>query len=271
MKILIYMESCLLLAFNFVSCQTDKYAPGFNFELFRNTPAYPLATAIENEDTAAITKFMAESTISVDYKEPRFGHTLLLLAVVNNKELSAVKLLDLGADPNARAFDDSSPFISACAHAAGLKNSRKMLLWLIEYGADVNSIQMDTTNDQFGKRKNSKMTPLRSLCVAGSLESVKVLVEHGANLQACGKNENAILSTAVLSGKLDIVKYLLIEKKAPIPDYVIIRQPGTSHERKMTIPEMLNENEYKDNPSKQASKFEILKYLKQQAKKDHSP
>ena len=265
MNVLKYVEFSLLFAFNLAACQTD-YAPGFNFELFKNTPAIRLARAVEKDDTAAITKVMAETSISVDYEESKFGHTLLLLAVINNKELAVDKLLDMGADPNKRAFDDSSPLISACAHESNLKNPRKLLLLLIKYGADVNAVQVDTTYDQFGKRKNTRMTPLRALCVGGSLESVKVLVENGANLNAYEKNEHAILSTAVLSGKLDIVKYLMIDKKAPIPGYVIIRQPGTKGERKMTITDLLNEDEYKENSSKENLKQEILAYLKEQGK-----
>jgi hypothetical protein len=267
MKVIKYMKLCLLFAFSFAGCQTAKYAPGFDFGLFRNTPVYHMAKAVEIEDTVAITEFMASGTFSVDYKEAKFGHTLLLLAVINNKELSVTKLLDLGADPNARAFDNSNPFISACTHEFSLKNPRKILLLLIEFGADVNAIQMDTTYDQFGKRKHAKITPLRSLCVGGSLESVKVLVEHGANLDAYEKNEHAILSTAVLSGKLDIVKYLMIDKKAPIPDYVIIRQPGTKDERKMTISDLLNEHKYQENSREEELKREILTYLKEQGKR----
>lgn len=137
---------------------------------------------------------------------------------------------------------------------------------LIENGADVNSVQVDTTNDQFGKKQHFRTTPLGLLCSYGSLNSIKVLMEHGADLKTYGKNSEAILSSAVLSGKLDIVKYLMIDKDAPIPDYVFKRAPGTRYERKMTISDLLNEHDYSGDSQKQALKEEILSYLKKQGK-----
>ena len=76
-----------------------------------------------------------------------------------------------------------------------------------------------------------------------------------------GKNEHAILSTAALTGKLDILKYLLIDKKAPIPDFVAIRQPGNKSKKKITISDLLNENDYTNEPGREKLKNEILKYL----------
>jgi ankyrin repeat protein len=256
----------LLITLDFAQCQTYRYDPGFDFGLFINTSAGHLANAVEKEDTAAIAKFVLKDNVPVDYKEKKFGNSLLMLAVENNKELSVAKLLELGADPNVRAFDNTSPFLIACAYAFNLKNPSKMLLLLINSGADVNSVQIDTTLDQFGRKKNFKATALRLLCLHGNLESVKVLVEHGSSLDVYGENEAAILSTAVLSGKLDIVKYLMINRKASIPEFVVIRQPGTKSEKKMTISDLLNENDYKGNLNKEQLRNEILVYLREHGK-----
>jgi len=252
-----------LIAFKLSSCQEhSRINPGYDFELFKGTPAYYLAKAVENEDTAGILKFVIKDSIPVDYQETKFGNTLLTLAIVNNKNLSSIKLLDLGANPNTRSYDNSSPFLQACFSAPNLINTRETLLMLIKHGADVNSIQFDTTNDQFGKKKNFSTTALRIACIYGNLESVRVLVENGARLDAYPKNEGAIISTAVLSGNLIVIKYLMIEKKAPIPDYCVIREPGRKNEKKMTITDLLNENDYKGAPDKQKLKQEILDFLK---------
>ena len=256
----------ILFASNSTQCQRVTYAPGLDFNLFQHTSAYLLAKAVETEDTAAIRRYVTEDSIPIDCKEPKFGNTLLLLAIVNNKELSSKKLLELGANPNASSFEDSSPFLAACHYEFQLKYPQQVLVMLIDYGADVNSVQLDTTNDQFGKKQHFRTTPLGLLCSYGSLNSVKVLVEHGINLDAYGKNSESILSSAVLSEKLDILKYLMIEKKAPIPDYVVKREPGTRYEREMTISDLLNEHDYSGDSQKQALKEEILSYLKKQHK-----
>ncbi len=263
-----YLKIYLVLLFisNSAQCQMVGYTPGFDFNLFQHTPAHLLAKAVEAEDTSAIRRYTTKDSIPIDYQEPRFGNTLLQLAIINNKELSSTELLKLGANPNARSFDDSSPFLGACLYELQLKHPLQTLLMLLDYGADVNSVQLDTTNDQFGKKKHFRTTPLGLLCIYGTLNSVKVLVEHGANLNGYGNNSEAILSSAVLSGNLDIIKYLMIDKKAPIPDYVVIRQPGTGHERQMTISDILNEHDYSGEPQKQALREEILLYLKMQGK-----
>jgi len=96
---------------------------------------------------------------------------------------------------------------------------------------------------------------------------VEVLGENGADLNGYGANEHALLSTAILTTKLEIVKYLMIEKKAPIPDYVVVRQLGTKYEKKMTITDILEENDYKDSPDNQRLKQEILTYMRDQGRR----
>jgi Ankyrin repeats (3 copies) len=260
-----YLKIFLFLFFasTSIQCQMVVNVPDFDFALFRHTPAKLLAKAVEAEDTPAIRSYVTRDSVPIDYKDTTFGHTLLVLAIMNNKELSTKELLDLGSDPNTRSFDDGSPFLKACRFELQLKHPLKILSMLIEHGADVNSVQLDTTYDQFGKRKNFRTTPLRSVCVYGNLNAVKLLVEHGASLDQYGKNSEAILSTAVLSGKLDIIQYLMIDKKAPIPDYVTIRQPGNKNEKKITISDILNEHDYVTEHNKQELKEEILSYLKE--------
>ncbi len=257
----------LLIIANLSSCQINNYAPGYDFALFRNTPVNSLAKAVEDQDTIEIEKLVKSNFLDVNFQEPRFGNTLLLLALVNNKRLSVEKLLSLGAKPNLRSFDNSSPFLETCFNATDIKDPGKILQMLINHGADVNSVQVDTTLDQFGKPKHYKASALRLACLYENLESVRVLVENGASLTSYGDNEHAILSSAVLSRKLDIVKYLMIDKHAPIPEYCVLRQPGMKYERKMTISDMLNEYDFKDNPPMQKLKVEILSYLNNAGKK----
>ena len=247
-----------IISFEFANCQQiSSIGPGYKFELFRNTPIYELAKAVVEEDTFKIKKFVVNDSMPINYQEPKFRTTVLTLAILNEKSLSIQKLLEFGANPNSRSIDDSSPFLQEL-----YLNNSNVLKSLINYGADVNSVQIDTTNDQIGKRKNFKTTALGIVCSYGNLKTVKILIENGAKVDAYGKNADAILSTAVLSNKLDIVKYLLIDVKAPIPEYVAIRQPGSQYERKMTITDILNESGNNESSQNQKLKQEILQYLK---------
>jgi len=221
-----------------------------------------LAKAVEADDTTKIVAQFVKGNVPIDFREPKFGNTLLSLAVANDKQLAVTKLLELGANPNTRSFSNSSPFLIACQSGLTLKNPSDIIRTLLRYGADVNGKLVDTTADQFGKKKTFKATPLELACIYGNISMVKVLAESGANLEGYDDNENAILSTAVLSDKLDIVIYLMIEMHAPIPGYVVVRQKGTAHEVKMTITDLLNESDYKDDVAKQAQKEQIIRYLK---------
>ncbi len=47
-----YILFLSLILFKLPSCQRhDMYQPGYNFELFANTPAYYPAKAVEKQDT----------------------------------------------------------------------------------------------------------------------------------------------------------------------------------------------------------------------------
>lgn len=256
----------LLLCFNISNCQSKGYAPGFDFDLFKGTPNYALAKAVEQEDTVTIKNQIVNGRVPIDLKDAKFGNTLLWLAVADEKYLSTAMLLKLGANPNARSIDDSSPFLTVCLFGLDLVHPDSMLRMLIRYGADVNGWRIDTTNDQFGRKKNFKATPLRLACAYGNLSMVMILVENGAKLDMYGANEHSILSTAVLSGNIDVVKYLMIDKHAPIPDFVVVRQPGNAHEKKMTITDLFMEDSRNDNMEVKRQKREVLDYLKSKGK-----
>jgi len=252
----------ILLLFTSILSSCQQYMPGFDFNLFKNSPVNRLSKAVENEDTARISELILKDNFILDYQEPKFGKSLLSLAVINNKHLAAKRLLELNADPNLRSpLDNSSPFLDACSNCTDLENSAKSLCMLIEYGADVNSIQIDSSHDQFGKENKLKRTALEIVCFYGNIECVKALVENGADLSVYPNNNRSIITTAFLGDNLDIVKYLLIKKNVPVPDYCLIRQSGGKYERKMTLTDLLNEHEYLNQPHNQRLKRELLQFL----------
>ncbi|WP_199142140.1 hypothetical protein, partial [Pedobacter sp. ASV12] len=83
------------------SCK--NYLPGFDFESFDKTPVSELADAVKSENLKQIDFLIKSKKLPVDYLDPRFGHSLLMLSVTNNLEKSTSRLLELGANPNLKS------------------------------------------------------------------------------------------------------------------------------------------------------------------------
>ena len=73
---------------------------GDDFRLFQGTVAWDLAKAVEDQNVTEIKRQVLSLKVPVDYKEEKFGGTLLMIAVRTNKLRSVKALLELGANPN---------------------------------------------------------------------------------------------------------------------------------------------------------------------------
>ncbi|QRY57297.1 hypothetical protein [Sphingobacterium siyangense] len=67
-----------------ITCGCSKPIPGFDFDLFKGNATRDLANAVKSESKGRINEVLRESAISPDIREPKYGHTLLMLAVANN-------------------------------------------------------------------------------------------------------------------------------------------------------------------------------------------
>ena len=101
----------------FSSCsQNNLFGPGYSWDLFKNTPNWNLAKAVANEDTTHIYAIIHSGHADINLQEPKFGRTLLMLAVGNDKEISTSALLKLGADVNLRDDRDDQAIHEAVAY-----------------------------------------------------------------------------------------------------------------------------------------------------------
>lgn len=71
-----------------------------NIEIFRNTPSWDLAQAVDVEDVSKIKEILKKDTSLFNYREPLFGTTVLMRAVGNRKWHSAKQLLESSTNPN---------------------------------------------------------------------------------------------------------------------------------------------------------------------------
>ena len=109
MKMKFYLYLSLILCCSCTMNEDKKEMLGDDYRLYKATAAWELAQAVQEEDTTKIQKIIVDEHIPVDFREPKYSQTLLMLAVRTNKELSVKKLLELGADPNAH--DDSTKYL----------------------------------------------------------------------------------------------------------------------------------------------------------------
>src|SRR5580658_10106732 len=114
------------LLFLVIACSQD-FGPGYRFELFRNTGNWQLAKAVDEQDTVRINALLKTGHLNIDLREPKFGRTLLLLAVGNDKLASAKCLLENHANVSLRDFSNTSPIMEASYDIAFKKNTVEMI------------------------------------------------------------------------------------------------------------------------------------------------
>lgn len=125
------------------------------------------------------------------------GVTPLFVALSEEKPQSYKKLLELGADPNIVASEGRV----VVNHAAGTKDS----FWLqlaLEHGGDPN-LRNEAAD------VNKRGTPLYFAIHMGSFENIKLLMEHGADINTVNEFGETPLSEAMGTARFDVVLYLL--------------------------------------------------------------
>jgi len=193
-----------------------------DIEIFKNTPVWELAKAVDNENTSKIKKILNATPSLLNYQEPKFGMTLLIRAVGTEKYNSAKQLLKCGADPNIVSFIGITALLQASTFSwydTNANKDPKFVKLLLDYKADPNIIYYSPKMDRNANHINYKMSPLMfSVGIGSSIEKIKLLVKYGASIDY--KNElGETASTEALCFKdVDAAYYLIVEKKAKVTD-----------------------------------------------------
>lgn len=153
-----------------------------DYRIFKDTPAWDLAKAVRDADTAEITYLVQEKKIPIDFQDSIYGNSLLSLAVYHNNLKSVKKLLELGADPNK--YEDTldltgeNVMITACT---SLYPSDKILKLLLDYGGDPNSVTKGITkNGEYSFP--FRQTALEAASRNGNIAKIKLLLNYGADV-----------------------------------------------------------------------------------------
>lgn len=239
----------------FSSCsQNNTLGPGYSWELFKNTPTWDLAKAVAKQDTAEIYSIIKKGNANINFQEPKFKRTLLMLAVGNDKYLSTMALLKMGADVNVRDTRDDQAIHEAISYINLKEHSYDILKLLIEYHCDVNSVSMKGTN----------YTPL-----AGAIENLscaKLLLDNGADpYQKSDSTYDVWFNLLALDNESNeniyVAQYMIIDKKLLIPNPIFYTGPNIIKPR--TVFDLLDKDNTLSNTKRQETKEKIIEYLHQ--------
>ncbi|KWW26849.1 MAG: ankyrin [bacterium P3] len=175
---------------------------GYNIELWKDTEVWDFANCISKGNFKKAERLLGQNQININFKESKFGETLLHWAVMNDN-LDAVKfLVNHGANPNAHdTYNGQSPI----SIAASEFNSIEILNYLLAHGGNPNDYVKESEVLSY---ERSLETPLIGAAFI-SLEKTKRLVAAGADVNFAVKPGYTAFYNAAISKHKDILAYLI--------------------------------------------------------------
>lgn len=190
-----------------------------DYSLFRNTPVQEIASAIEKNRITALPKLLEEKGKDLNFQEPKYGATLLVVVTVNRNYEACRLLLEAGADPNIpTTFDGSFPITYASRIEGYSEDDTEFIRLLLDFGADANSVQVGSRGPDNTIRESPLMAACRNLKTS-SLPKVTLLVETGADVNFEDEFGNSVLGMALTFDQMDVVEFLLergVDYSAPL-------------------------------------------------------
>ncbi len=189
----------------------------------------PLMIAAEQTDTYFLQKILKLNMFHLD-AETHFGNTALLIAVYNGNTEAVKILLSSGAYINyiPKNWKEMNVIKCAIQHKSYFKCSN-LLSFLIENGAHtINPLIYYSSNKtrKYGSNNvelllkagaspnqsnRAGTTPLISAVKNGNFDTVKILVEYGADIRVKLQKDNSILDLARKLKSSKILDYLTVE------------------------------------------------------------
>ncbi|MCH4895566.1 ankyrin repeat domain-containing protein [Marinilabiliaceae bacterium JC040] len=172
-----------------------------DYRLYQKTPAWEFAKAVEDSNIDLMDKILSKEPYLIDYREPQYGGTLLMLTVLSQNYKSFKYLINKGA--NIHLYHKRSGN-SAILFACKFSRKIKFLEYLVEHGAKINDVQQYDSP--------IVRTPLMVACMYERFDIVKYLVEKGVDVNYLNPYRESAFSEAYLSSfksSYKIVLYLI--------------------------------------------------------------
>ena len=238
----------------FIACSQNR-GPGYKFDLFKATPNWELAKAIEEEDSLGIVNALKDKNVDINLQDKKRGRTLLLLAIGNEKIRSTRILLELGARMDICGNSGVYPINEAVHNVWFSKKSYTLTKLLLEHGADPNQKQIII------KGKDTNFTRPPMIFAAGNLNCAKLLLDYGANIYLNDSSFYYVWSYLFIPNfdYIYTLKYIIVDKKMPIPNPISF---SIDKSKSFNIYNQLNRLDFSKDPERQKAKDDILEYLK---------
>jgi hypothetical protein len=225
---------------------------GSDYRLFQGTPAWELAKAVWDEDRKRIDAILAKDPALINYQEPKYGGTLLMLTIMNQQMGSFQALLDHKADVSIHnTFDGRSALIEACSYD---RYDIRYAEMLIDRGANVNDVET-------GPRRtgnSTRFTPLMAASREGKMDLVRLLVAKGADVNYRNEFKQTALTQCVLVDKLGVALFLL-ENGADYKQPIFFRP---EENREMYLVDVLREEMFDLDSEQYKDKMKVVEFLK---------
>lgn len=195
---------CFVLLFlTAVSCMDGKKNyQVYDIMLWKETAAWDFAECISNGDFDEAASLIKEKKVDVDFKEPRFGATLLSWAILNDNYKAVKFLVDHGANPNSHDFyDGRSPIFYAASEFC----SKEILRYLLEHDGNPNDYVNEHEVLSHGR---SIETPLTGAAFI-DIEKTKMLVDAGADVNFSVEAGWTPYFKAAIKPRMDVLEYLV--------------------------------------------------------------
>lgn len=193
-----------------------------NIEIFKNTDAWDLIQAVDDNDVTAIQNILDLNRELVDFQDSIFGTTPLMWAVGAEKYDAAKVLLENGADPNLISKTGATALFRAISFSwydSNADPNSKFVKLLLDSKADPNipycspKVEGETAVAECGT------SPLMH-AVSRGFGKVKLLVGAGANVDYKTKSGRTAAFEALLMEDVDAAYFLILEHKAVITEPV---------------------------------------------------
>lgn len=209
-----------------LSCDYISPLNIYNIRIFKDSPVWKLAKAVKSENTQKIKKILEKHPEYAKFPEGFNGFedtpSLLIWSIANNKYKSFQVLLEMGSDPNHKTIKKKTPLMYAAGYLVDNTTNPQFTIDLLKAGADAN-YSFNGYLDENGYTVYDD-SPLYIACQTANMKIIKALVDNGAdvNLSHCtpihGKCFSLATPLTAAFGfhRVDVLEYLIIEKKADI-------------------------------------------------------
>lgn len=261
-----------VLIISLISCadKKDEKLTVENIEIFRDTPAWGLAKALEKSNLRKAKEILSDNQDLVNYQEPEFGTTLLMRAISTENYKAVEFLLENGADPNIIAEIGGTALFNAVSHSwkdVTANQNPRFVKIMLEYGADPNIPYCAPEAEGTISPIECGTSPLMHATQRG-LEKVRLLVDAGAEIDYKTKLGTTAAIKALLHNKADVAHYLIVEKKARVDEpyyyYYLFDRSKINYEKPHFPIELLENWLFELDSKEHKLKMEIVKEFKNQ-------